>query len=251
MNTAIGTPQARWREITQSGRLSIMPVMRFSPCAGTQRVTLIASSARWRSVSPLLGDVLVHRNEPLRRVAENHRLLRAPRMRVLMLQPPARDQHAGVDQGLDHRLVGVALFALLGQHALAGEARRLIGEAAVGIDGVGNRVLMPRAASFGALAVQTSKSSRPCPGAVCTKPVPGIFGDVIAGEKRDGKSIAGIEPFKRMSTDDFASVAAGTDFNLLVSQHPRLAHHVDGELVGRTNRSPFLAQFSWGVSVTS
>ena len=29
--TAIGTPQARWRETTQSGRFSIMPVMRFSP----------------------------------------------------------------------------------------------------------------------------------------------------------------------------------------------------------------------------
>ena len=41
-NTAIGTPQARWREITQSGRLSIMPVMRFSPAAGTQRVVLIS-----------------------------------------------------------------------------------------------------------------------------------------------------------------------------------------------------------------
>ena len=51
----IGTPQARWREITQSGRLSIMPVMRFSPCGGTQRVALIAASARWRSVSPWLG----------------------------------------------------------------------------------------------------------------------------------------------------------------------------------------------------
>ena len=46
MNTAIGTPQARWREITQSGRDSIMPVMRFSPCAGTQRVALMALSAR-------------------------------------------------------------------------------------------------------------------------------------------------------------------------------------------------------------
>ena len=45
-NTAIGTPQARWREITQSGRLSIMPVMRFSPCGGTQRVASIAVSAR-------------------------------------------------------------------------------------------------------------------------------------------------------------------------------------------------------------
>ncbi len=47
-NTAIGTPQARWREITQSGRLSIMPVMRFSPAAGTQRVVLISRSAMSR-----------------------------------------------------------------------------------------------------------------------------------------------------------------------------------------------------------
>ena len=52
MNTAIGTPQARWREITQSGRDSIMPVMRFCPASGTQRVTEIACSARARSVSP-------------------------------------------------------------------------------------------------------------------------------------------------------------------------------------------------------
>ena len=54
-NTVIGTPQARWREITQSGRPSIMPVMRFCPCSGTQRVTLIAASARARSVSPGLA----------------------------------------------------------------------------------------------------------------------------------------------------------------------------------------------------
>ena len=33
-------------------------------------------------------------------------------MRILMLEPPAREQHAGVDQSLDHRLVGVALLAL-------------------------------------------------------------------------------------------------------------------------------------------
>ena len=53
MNSVIGTPQARWREITQSGRDSIMPVMRFSPCSGTQRVALIAASARPRRVASL------------------------------------------------------------------------------------------------------------------------------------------------------------------------------------------------------
>ena len=54
-NTAIGTPQARWREITQSGRLSIMPLMRFWPDGGTHCVTEIACSARARSVSPDLA----------------------------------------------------------------------------------------------------------------------------------------------------------------------------------------------------
>ncbi len=53
-NTVIGTPQARWREITQSGRLSIMPVMRFSPARGTHCTVLMPSSARLRSVSPAL-----------------------------------------------------------------------------------------------------------------------------------------------------------------------------------------------------
>src|SRR5260370_39742508 len=47
----IGTPQARWREMTQSDRLSTMPVLRFSPAAGTQRVTAMAASARLRSAS--------------------------------------------------------------------------------------------------------------------------------------------------------------------------------------------------------
>ena len=93
-NTAIGTPQARWREITQSGRLSIMPVMRFSPGGGTQRVPLIACSARARSVSSRPCRYrLVHGDEPLRRVAEDDRLLRAPGMRILVLEPAARDQH--------------------------------------------------------------------------------------------------------------------------------------------------------------
>ena len=40
-NTVIGTPQARCREITQSGLASIMPVMRFSPEVGTHSVSRI------------------------------------------------------------------------------------------------------------------------------------------------------------------------------------------------------------------
>ena len=48
----MGTPQARWREITQSGLLLIMPLMRFCPDGGTHWVTAIACSARARKVSP-------------------------------------------------------------------------------------------------------------------------------------------------------------------------------------------------------
>ena len=48
----------------------------------------------------IVGDVLVHRDEPLRRVAEDHRLLRAPGMRILMLEPSARQQHAASTSAL-------------------------------------------------------------------------------------------------------------------------------------------------------
>ena len=46
-------------------------------------------------------------------------------MRILMLEPAARDEHAGLDQRLDDGLVGVALLALVVDDALAGEARRV------------------------------------------------------------------------------------------------------------------------------
>src|SRR3954451_8208258 len=59
-------------------------------------------------------------------------------MRILMLEPPARQQHAGIDQRLDHRVVGVALFALVVEDAFAREARSLLGERAIFIDRIGN-----------------------------------------------------------------------------------------------------------------
>jgi hypothetical protein len=50
-NTAIGTPQARWRDSTQSGRSSIIERSRVWPAAGTKRVASMAASARVRRVS--------------------------------------------------------------------------------------------------------------------------------------------------------------------------------------------------------
>ncbi len=58
-NTVIGTPQARWRETTQSGRPSTMPRMRRSPDWGTHSVSPIALLASWRRLwLPLLGTPL-------------------------------------------------------------------------------------------------------------------------------------------------------------------------------------------------
>ena len=67
-------------------------------------------------------DRFVHRDEPLRRVAEDDRLFRAPGVRILVLEFSARDEIACRDQGFDHRLVGVALLALVVDDALAFEA---------------------------------------------------------------------------------------------------------------------------------
>ena len=44
----IGTPQARWREMHQSGRLAIIPSIRARPQLGIQRVSAMAFRARAR-----------------------------------------------------------------------------------------------------------------------------------------------------------------------------------------------------------
>ncbi len=49
VKTAIGTPQARWRETHQSGLLSTIASIRLRACGGTQRVSSIAASAFSRS----------------------------------------------------------------------------------------------------------------------------------------------------------------------------------------------------------
>ena len=65
-----------------------------------------------------------------------------------MLQASARDDVAGFGQRLDDGVVGVALVAVLLQHALAFEARRGFRHDAVGVDGERDwSVSMPRSRS--------------------------------------------------------------------------------------------------------
>ena len=121
-------------------------------------------------------------------------------MRVLMLEPPARDQHAGFDQRLDHRVVGVALFAVVGENALAGEARRLVGEAPVGVDGVGNNGVdaarqldcLHSSPDFEVLATMSRRG--------VDETSAGIVGDVTTFEERHLIIVIARKPSERMRT---------------------------------------------------
>ena len=97
------------------------------------------------NTEPIPAQFLVHMDEPLRRVAEDDRLLRAPAVRILVLQPPAREQHVALDQRVDDGLVGVALLAVVVDDArrpafaIRPKARRVLGEVAGVVDGEGDR----------------------------------------------------------------------------------------------------------------
>src|SRR5689334_5649294 len=58
-----------------------------------------------------IGKVLVHVDEPLRRVAEDDRLLGAPAMGIGVLQAAAGEEHVALDQRLDDAIVGITLLA--------------------------------------------------------------------------------------------------------------------------------------------
>ena len=125
-NTAIGTPQARWRLMHQSGRASTMRPMRLRPDSGTNAVASMAASAFRRM--PFRS---VHADEPLRRGAEDQRRLGSPGMRIGMQQPAAREQPAGLGQGGADRIIG-----LVDVHA--GKQRHPGVETTVAADGIGD-----------------------------------------------------------------------------------------------------------------
>ncbi len=132
---------------------------------------------------------LVQRDEPLRRVAEDQRLLRAPGMRILVLQPPARDEGAAGDQRLDHGLIGVALGTLVVKHTPAGEARRIRREEAVGIDGVGNARIDAALAQHAVRRHPDVEVVAAVRGRGVDEARAGVVGDVVAVEEGHTKII--------------------------------------------------------------
>src|ERR1700729_3994881 len=99
-------------------------------------------------------------------------------MRVLMLQSAARDQHSSVDQRLDHRIVGITLLTFLGENTFASKAGRLLGEAAVGIDGVGNIYVDPLRRELSRIRGPDIEIVAAMPGRGMHEAGAGIVGDV-------------------------------------------------------------------------
>jgi hypothetical protein len=123
-------------------------------------------------------------------------------MRVLVLEPAAREQRVCRDQRLDDGLVGVALLAVVvddaGRAAVAvrPEARRVLGEEAgvvhgerdCRVDAARGEVLAgihPRIEVLAAVA-----------GRGVDEAGAGVVGDMVAGQHRDREGIAAAEAIK-------------------------------------------------------
>src|SRR6185437_9629011 len=111
---------------------------------------------------------------------------------------------AGIDQGLDDRLVGVTLFALVIEYALSDKARRVIGEGAVLIDGVGDR-------GVDATRIELSRIRHPdvevfaaVTGCGVDEAGACVICDMLAGKQRDlelvstSEAVQGVRAFHRI-----------------------------------------------------
>ena len=158
----IGTPQARWREMHQSGRFVTMLKMRSRPQRRDPFHLMVDGVPRRLAQRPRLavvaGDdrLAVQAHEPLRRGQEDHRVVAAPAVRVLVRERlPVPEPAALVQRLLDLR-VGV-------EHALAAEQLHRVEEVAAGSD---------RRVDLEAVLHAGQEVVRAVAGAVCTAPVP-------------------------------------------------------------------------------
>ncbi|VCU10961.1 hypothetical protein RHODGE_RHODGE_04165 [Rhodoplanes serenus] len=147
-----------------------------------------------------------------------------------MLEFSARHQHAGVHQCLDHRLVGVALLALVGDDAAAREARRVLGEAAVGIDRVGDlrrdaALLQPASVRHPDVEVLAAVAGRGVDEAGA-----GAVVDMLAVEQRHREVVA--HRLQRMIADEIRQHIGRHRPHLLIGGDAGLLEHVGGEIVG-------------------
>ena len=155
-----------------------------------------------------------------------------------MLEPAARQQLAGLDQGLDHRLVGVALFALVVDDALAGEARRVVGEGAVLVDGVGDRGVDAARFQFARIRHPDVEVLAAVAGRGVHEAGAGVVGDVVAGQQRHGEFVAAADALQRMGAFHGIERVGRQVANFLVGRDARLLEHTFGKRIGKDQKSP-------------
>ena len=171
-------------------------------------------------------DRLIHADEPLRRVPEDHRRLGAPAVRVGVLQTAAREQVSGLDQLVHHRAVGRAelagLLALCLQHLETREQGhvRIVGA-----------VRIHRVRHLGeAVGEPDLIVIRPVAGGGVHKAGARIVGDVLARQQRHLIAEALVLRPQRMATDHAGAVHVGDAAPF--GDHGRLLH-VLRQLVGQ------------------
>src|SRR5262249_18099019 len=149
-----------------------------------------------------------------------------PRMRILVPEPAARDQHAGVNQCLDDSLIGVAFCALVREHALALEPECMRGEATITVYRVRNdkadilrdQLVLRAGPYFEILST--------VPGRGLNKSRPGIVADVVCFKQRYWKIITGIELLERVIANDLRQHTRRHVLRFRVSRDARLMKHI-------------------------
>ena len=153
-----------------------------------------------------------------------------------MLEPAARQQHAALDQRLDHGLVGVALFALVVDDALAGEARRLIGEGAVLVDGVGDGGVDAARFQFARIRRPDVEILAAMAGRGVHEAGAGVVGDVIAFEQRNGEFVSAVEALQRMRAFHRVERVGRQIADLLIGGDARLLEHAFRQRIRQDQR---------------
>ncbi len=106
----MGTPQMRWREMHQSGRVATMLEMRSSPHAGSHVTPLdLVERALAEGGFGSFGEShrRLHGDEPLLGGAEDDGLVAAPAVRVGVFECRGAHQRAALFEQLDDERVGL------------------------------------------------------------------------------------------------------------------------------------------------
>ena len=132
----------------------------------------------------------VHRQEPLWRVAEDDRLLRTPRVWILVLEPSPGDQRAHCDKRLDDGVVRVALLALVRNDPPALETGRFNGENAIFVDRIRDPRIDPAVCKGSTVCGPKLEVLAPMARRGVDEAGSGLVRHMLAREQRNNKTVA-------------------------------------------------------------